>query len=656
MAITTATLSGTITDVVGEVNPRYSGRIVMVVESNTTGSILRDTVGNVLMAGAKRINVDGSSGAYSQALVTTDSPDIVPADDRLYRVTLIYPSGVPGKGNVTATSGWFALTADTSLADVWQGIEVTAVSSAVYASISESVDEAAAYAAAAEAARDGAVAIAGPVDATVEGLIKNTGGIGPLTSAALSATYVTAATSPIEPLSSAADAIRPLGEYVRVGQVAAPGGVGEWDQCMVESAKLLWVPERQQYLIVYTGYDGTPNDIASAHSPGLGFAWSDHRYGPFAKDPANPILAGSGTPGDPDEHGVTGFMGFQKSDGSWTVYSIGLDAAGYEGGNTDLCRYTTPDLASPTWTRHGVAIANGGTGWRQVHAWIGSIVERAGTFHMFLNGTAADLKERVGHASSSSIDGPWTVTDEHVLDVGTTGQWDDKYAAQPDVHRLGDTWYMAYYGYQDGAIAQDGLAYCHDDDFPLGPGGKWTKHPSNPIVTPGPDGAFDSTYTHKPFQTWFPSEIIHLNTAVKDLGSGLQARSVGMISFGARHVGTMYPLGDQATARTVTGTSLTPVVTSSVMLDGSRKFGLQLRIHVRANPGGGTLTIQAHDDGTAIPTEPVVTMSGAAYINASSPWVDLDADALFDAYLIAMVDAGTATIGHAAYEFRWVAP
>lgn len=38
------------------------------------------------------------------------------------------------------------------------------------------------------AARDGAVAIVGPVDGTVEGLIRNTGGVGPLTSGALSET------------------------------------------------------------------------------------------------------------------------------------------------------------------------------------------------------------------------------------------------------------------------------------------------------------------------------------------------------------------------------------------------------------------------------------------------------------------------------------
>ncbi|HEY0889320.1 MAG TPA: SGNH/GDSL hydrolase family protein [Nocardioides sp.] len=44
----------------------------------------------------------------------------------------------------------------------------------------------------AQAARDGAVAIAGPVDATVEALVKNTGGVGPLTQAALSATIAAA--------------------------------------------------------------------------------------------------------------------------------------------------------------------------------------------------------------------------------------------------------------------------------------------------------------------------------------------------------------------------------------------------------------------------------------------------------------------------------
>lgn len=198
MAVTTAVLSGNIADLGLDIETKYLSRVVLVVESNTAGSLLRDTFGNTLLAGAKRVTVDKSTGAFSQTFVTTNSADIVPAADRLYKATLIYPSGHPGAGNDVVSSGWFAFTADATLADVWQGIEVTAVSTAVYASISNSVTaaqtaetNAETAQAAAEAARDDAVDISNisTSDAVVEALVKNTGGAGPLTSAALSATY-----------------------------------------------------------------------------------------------------------------------------------------------------------------------------------------------------------------------------------------------------------------------------------------------------------------------------------------------------------------------------------------------------------------------------------------------------------------------------------
>lgn len=70
--------------------------------------------------------------------------------------------------------------------------------------------------AAAEAARDGAVAIAGPVDATVEALVKNTGGVGPLTSAALAAEFAPVAKNLRHPLT---------GMY----HVEGFGAVGDWN-------------------------------------------------------------------------------------------------------------------------------------------------------------------------------------------------------------------------------------------------------------------------------------------------------------------------------------------------------------------------------------------------------------------------------------------
>lgn len=189
MAVTTAVLSGTIADLGLDIATNYLSRVVLVVESNTTGSLLRDTDGNTLLAGAKRVTIDRQTGAYSQTLVRTDSTDIEPADDRLYQATLIVPSGIPGAGNVTLRSGWFELTADASLADLWQGIEVTAVSSAVYASLTEMLADATDLHSDMEAIYESIIGDLGTTDSQTATLIA--AGSGSLTGAELLATIET---------------------------------------------------------------------------------------------------------------------------------------------------------------------------------------------------------------------------------------------------------------------------------------------------------------------------------------------------------------------------------------------------------------------------------------------------------------------------------
>lgn len=139
MAVTTAVLSGTIDDLIGSLDPKYLARITLVVEANTPGSLLLDTAGNRHLAGAKRIPIDKNTGAYSATLVTTNSADIVPTTGRLYRATLIYPSGTPGAGNVTQVSGWFQFTANASLADIWPGLATTEVATTVYENMTDSL-------------------------------------------------------------------------------------------------------------------------------------------------------------------------------------------------------------------------------------------------------------------------------------------------------------------------------------------------------------------------------------------------------------------------------------------------------------------------------------------------------------------------------------
>lgn len=155
-----------------------------VVTNLPKGEALIDTTSNEIMAGGESIKLTNGTGAID--LPATDATDLnVVANTVQYEVRAEYVDPAT-RGRETWRSGYFALTGDANLADVATDASPMAVASA------------SAYALEAEAARDGAVAIAGPVDATVAGLIKNSGGIGPLTQGALDTAYAPVFTAEAE--------------------------------------------------------------------------------------------------------------------------------------------------------------------------------------------------------------------------------------------------------------------------------------------------------------------------------------------------------------------------------------------------------------------------------------------------------------------------
>lgn len=289
--------------------------------------------------------------------------------------------------------------------------------------------------------------------------------------------------------------------YTKQGRVIDLGSSDGWDGSHVESASPIFDVESGRWALIYTGY--LSGEVAS-----LGIAWADRPEGPYVKDAGNPILTGSGVPGDPDRIGVTGCMAVFDS-GLWHIYSIGTDQPGYEAGTPQLCYYTTPSLVTPAFTRHGVAIPPTGTGWRSICTWIGCVVRRGSLWYIFLNASGAPGgKERIGYATATSPAGPWTVDDVNspVVNVAD-GTWESRIIGQPWVFRVGNTWVMEYFGF-DGTLAYDGIATTTDELFPLG----WTKYAGNPVLSPSV--GIDAQFAHKPLSIVTPSKLYHFYTAV----------------------------------------------------------------------------------------------------------------------------------------------
>jgi predicted GH43/DUF377 family glycosyl hydrolase len=88
--------------------------------------------------------------------------------------------------------------------------------------------------------------------------------------------------------------------------------------------------------------------------------------------------------------------------------------------------------------------------------------------------------------------------------VGHDGDFDDKFASDPCVLRLGNsagaTWAMFYFGLSTRGGARDGVAFL--DDLTT-----WRKSGAI-LVDVGAAGAVDSTFAHKP-SLFFDGERLH---------------------------------------------------------------------------------------------------------------------------------------------------
>ena len=278
---TTYSLSGSENDATGGTLLTATARQISgYVELSEPSTTALDTGERRL--GTYPISFSGSGFWTVPGLPATDDPGWMPKVQGIRTVTKFIDPGT--KRPRVITSPWFELTADSLFSELIEAEQTavqtaydaanaaadsaanalasknaaagsaTAAADAAGAVGSIADNKAAAIAAetgaqtartAAEAARDGAVAIAGPVDGTVAGLVNNTGGIGPLTSAALSAT-IDAEATPIaaQQVAIAGNTVydpRTVfdGDSVTIGSIVTLGGnQNRADSWTVECARL----------------------------------------------------------------------------------------------------------------------------------------------------------------------------------------------------------------------------------------------------------------------------------------------------------------------------------------------------------------------------------------------------------------------------------
>jgi predicted GH43/DUF377 family glycosyl hydrolase len=125
-----------------------------------------------------------------------------------------------------------------------------------------------------------------------------------------------------------------------------------------------------------------------------------------------------------------------------------------------------------------------------------SCLAEPSAYSVWFTGATAERRGRVLHARST--DGiTWRWTPQPVLDVGPAGSWDGWTVDTPAVvrcSRCNQPYRLYYYGQASAAGAEGsaiGLAESHD-------GTSFTRVRDEPVLEPGPDGAWDCRWIESP--------------------------------------------------------------------------------------------------------------------------------------------------------------
>lgn len=119
--------------------------------------------------------------------------------------------------------------------------------------------------------------------------------------------------------------------------------------------------------------------------------------------------------------------------------------------------------------------------WDKAHVSRCSVIKRTKVYYMFFAGHDGE-RERIGVAKSRDLTN-WEKLKEPVVDIGSPGEWDEKFISDPSIVKIGSLYLMSYTGYK-GKYSGIGLAISRDLI-------KWKKFSQNPILKNGKKGSWD---------------------------------------------------------------------------------------------------------------------------------------------------------------------
>lgn len=343
------------------------------------------------------------------------------------------------------------------------------------------------------------------------------------------------------------------------------GPLGSWDGILVIPSRVIHTDS--VYHMWYTGFSGTRYwHIGYATSPD-GIRWRKYE--------GNPILRAG--PATWDSSGTA--LGYVMQTGS------------------DYQMWYNGDEASRT-LQLGYAASADGIAWRKAHrlnpilrvgprgSWNSgglshpSVLgpDSSGHYKMWFAGEDRTVVVKVGFATGTSATS-WTMAANPVLEPGTPGSWDDRSVFYPRVLHNHGTYEMWYGGLTSSLYASRKVGYATSPD-----GVHWAKSPENPVLTLGPEGAWDD-YSVLVGDVSFDGQFYHL------WYQGLDAD----LEVGVGQIG--YAISPAEAHIDINPSYVAPGDTVQIRMHTALSAQLSLRAEIRSRDGIDTNRIVLQDDG-----------------------------------------------------------
>ncbi|MEE9463800.1 MAG: hypothetical protein V3V53_18330, partial [Bacteroidales bacterium] len=262
-------------------------------------------------------------------------------------------------------------------------------------------------------------------------------------------------------------------------------------------------------------------------------------------------------------------------DGNYHMWYSGGDFP-VIGGDFLIGHATSPDGISWTKDIENPVLNKATAGaWDDNGVFDPSVILMDTIFHMWFSGYSDNgIYHSIGHATS--IDGVTWIRDVNnpVLEIGSSGNWDDHGIISPSVVFNGSEYHM-YFHAEGNSASGVFIGHATSPD-----GVAWTKDPQNPVLSPGPSGSWDYG------QTLYPEALFDGNTYHMWYGGGASfAWDIGYATSEDGSIWTKYD-GNPVLVNGEAGSFESSIVSLSSVIIDSSSFKMWYRGQ-RADGNGG---------------------------------------------------------------------